>query len=490
MSSTLARTVRVALVAILMVAVIAGFAHAQEVRASLFPEADRALQRALDARADILAPRSFAEGMKHYREAEKDLNEGKNLEDIRRKLARAIEHLRRATEATELAHVTLRSSLAARDDAEAAEAATYATSLWNEAEEKFTRAARELEGGDVNDARENSAEAERLYRDAELEAIKTNYLQETWDLLEHADRLDVEDRAPETLERARTLVDRAESMLNEQRYNTDEPRALAQQAKYEARHAIYLAGVVRAVDRDETTIEELVLSAENALRRIAGEMGIAAEFEEGLAAATEAIVGKVQAYQDTINRLRNRSAEYDAQVASLEARVAEMEEELGGVREERSELAERVEAQRRLRETFARVERMFDRSEARVLREGDDVIIRLIGLNFPVGEANIGQGYFGLLTKVQAAIRTFPDARITITGHTDSFGGDELNQKLSQERADAVRQYLLANMSFDPARMDAIGYGETQPVASNETPEGRTRNRRIDVIIHPRLQSQ
>ncbi|MDX1467588.1 MAG: OmpA family protein, partial [Halomonas sp.] len=70
------------------------------------------------------------------------------------------------------------------------------------------------------------------------------------------------------------------------------------------------------------------------------------------------------------------------------------------------------------------------------------------------------------------------------------FGGDELNQKLSQERADAVRQYLLANMSFDPARMDAIGYGETQPVASNETPEGRTRNRRIDVIIHPRLQSQ
>ncbi|HEX7037402.1 MAG TPA: OmpA family protein, partial [Pseudomonadales bacterium] len=87
---------------------------------------------------------------------------------------------------------------------------------------------------------------------------------------------------------------------------------------------------------------------------------------------------------------------------------------------------------------------------------------------------------------VQRALAEFPRANLIIEGHTDSFGSDASNQALSQARADAVLEYLVANGSISRSDVQALGYGEAQPVANNETPEGRRRNRRIDIVIYPR----
>ena len=75
-----------------------------------------------------------------------------------------------------------------------------------------------------------------------------------------------------------------------------------------------------------------------------------------------------------------------------------------------------------------------------------------------------------------------------IEGHTDSYGGDELNQRLSQERAESVQLYMVNAMRIQSYRLIATGYGETHPVANNETESGRAKNRRIDVVIKPNLQ--
>ena len=65
---------------------------------------------------------------------------------------------------------------------------------------------------------------------------------------------------------------------------------------------------------------------------------------------------------------------------------------------------------------------------------------------------------------------------------------DAANMQLSQERSNAVRQYLLANLrNISPTQLEAVGYGESRPIANNETVEGRTRNRRIDIVIQPQL---
>lgn len=460
---------------------------AQDVRATLFQEADRAREAAEEAQADLLAPDAWNEAMELYRRADQDLERGRDLNDIQNRLQRATELFRQATQATELARVTLASALAARDDALDAEAPTVAAELWRDAEERFEDAARELEGGDVNDAREERDRAAELYREAELAAIKANYLTETWALLEQAEEQDVEDRAPRTLQRARERVARAEQLLNENRYDTDEARSLAQEAKREAQHAIYLAQSIRTYRDEDLTLERLMLRAEEPVRRIAGALEIPVSLEAGLQPPTNAVIGEIHALQDSVRSLHSSLEAQREMVATLEARVSELEGQLGGVQEERSELAQRMEAQARLQRRFTTVEMMFSREQGRVLREGDNVIIRLYGLTFNVGSANIESSFFPLLTQVREAISTFPNSSVTIEGHTDSFGGDEANMQLSQRRADAVRQYLLANMQINPGRIDAVGHGETQPVASNETEEGRARNRRIDVVIHPQI---
>jgi outer membrane protein OmpA-like peptidoglycan-associated protein len=92
-----------------------------------------------------------------------------------------------------------------------------------------------------------------------------------------------------------------------------------------------------------------------------------------------------------------------------------------------------------------------------------------------------------LLSKVQRAIRTFGVPEVIIGGHTDSTGSEDLNEHLSQKRADAVRQYFVANGTLPYEKIIAVGYGSMRPLASNATENGRAMNRRIDVIITPEV---
>jgi outer membrane protein OmpA-like peptidoglycan-associated protein len=110
---------------------------------------------------------------------------------------------------------------------------------------------------------------------------------------------------------------------------------------------------------------------------------------------------------------------------------------------------------------------------------------------FATGSSQIETEYFALLRKVQDAIRVFPGSSIVVEGHTDSFGSDETNLTLSQQRAEAVRAYLLANMrDLPPDDIEPVGLGESRPVANNETVEGRAKNRRIDVVIRPKAEAR
>jgi outer membrane protein OmpA-like peptidoglycan-associated protein len=92
---------------------------------------------------------------------------------------------------------------------------------------------------------------------------------------------------------------------------------------------------------------------------------------------------------------------------------------------------------------------------------------------------------YALLSKVQRAIRVFSEPNIVIEGHTDSTGSDELNAHLSEKRAYAVGQYMIANRTLPENKIVSVGYGSVRPIASNKTANGRAINRRIDLIIKP-----
>jgi outer membrane protein OmpA-like peptidoglycan-associated protein len=86
------------------------------------------------------------------------------------------------------------------------------------------------------------------------------------------------------------------------------------------------------------------------------------------------------------------------------------------------------------------------------------------------------------LARVSGIILSHPGLRIEVEGHTDSVGGDAYNQRLSEQRADSVRQYLLSQ-GLNSSIVTAKGFGETMPVASNDNAAGRQQNRRVELVV-------
>ena len=105
----------------------------------------------------------------------------------------------------------------------------------------------------------------------------------------------------------------------------------------------------------------------------------------------------------------------------------------------------------------------------------------LDGVNFESGKATITQDSYISLMKVVDIMETFPESTFEIVGHTDNIGNKDKNMTLSADRASAVKNFLVEK-GINESRMTTKGLGDTKPVASNKTPEGRAQNRRIEFI--------
>jgi len=109
-------------------------------------------------------------------------------------------------------------------------------------------------------------------------------------------------------------------------------------------------------------------------------------------------------------------------------------------------------------------------------------VLRKGQIRFDSTRATIDLDSAGLLDRlVETALRC-PATNIEIAGHTDSIGGDTANKILSEKRAQAVADYLV-RAGLSPERLTAVGYGSTQPIASDDTDEGKMQNRRIEFVV-------
>jgi outer membrane protein OmpA-like peptidoglycan-associated protein len=468
--------------------ILAQGATAQDLRETLFEDADRAMAEAQSANAPLLSPQLFADGLEAYADAESDLERGRNLDRVRSRLTTSVAAFTEATEASEIANITLASLLKTRDDALKAEAQRFAAELWTDAEELFDSAARRLESGNIRGARTRADEAEAQFRDAELTAIKAQYLSQTRGLLAQAEQARVPRFAPATFERATLLLMQAEEELNNNRYDTDLPRSLAQQANYEARHAIYLAERIEMIRDEDWTEEQIILAYEEPITQIAAAADRVAQLDSGTEPVTEELINYIQDMRQNELQLGNDLNESHLKVVGLEEEIRDLDEQLGGVSQERVALVQRLEAEARIREQFTQIETVFSRDEALVYREGNNIIMRLVGLTFESGQADVDPQYQALLTKVRDAVEVFPRSQVIVEGHTDSYGSDGTNMSLSRTRAESVGEYLSTELNIASFRISAVGYGETRPIANNETPQGRTRNRRIDILIEPQIE--
>jgi len=106
-----------------------------------------------------------------------------------------------------------------------------------------------------------------------------------------------------------------------------------------------------------------------------------------------------------------------------------------------------------------------------------------LNVEFDTDKAIVKDKYSNEIKKVADFMKKYPNTTAVIEGHTDSTNTAEYNQKLSEARANSVRQYLINNFGINASRLTAVGYGQTKPIASNSTEEGKQKNRRVQAVI-------
>jgi len=124
-----------------------------------------------------------------------------------------------------------------------------------------------------------------------------------------------------------------------------------------------------------------------------------------------------------------------------------------------------------------------------VQSDGNDIKLVLPGnISFDSGSAALRADFYQSLNQVAESLRQYPQTQVRVVGHTDSTGSAALNEKLSNDRARTVRDYLSAQ-GVEPTRLEYMGVGPSQPIADNKTAAGRAENRRVEIkIIAPPAQ--
>jgi OOP family OmpA-OmpF porin len=475
---------------------------------------------------NILSPVLFAKAEQNLLSAKQGLEKGYEISGILEQVAQARAQLKTATENAVIARTALSNAIKAREDARAA-GATIFESDYADVEEKFLDLMRAIENDNLKSAQRNQSRVVEELRALELRAIKEKTLGEVRATIELAYREGAKKYAPELYAATNQELQEVDTFISSNPY---EKEAMAEKASAVLFNAQRLLELTRLSMKLEDMkpfdialwIEEILSQTTSRLTapdmrnqpfqtQVANIMGTIDSIQadrkwtnEQTKNQQEQIDMLIRSHQSDIESLKVR---YESEITDLNNNISELQGKSREEREARQRLAEekwatearleaekqaaenRLEAERQFNQRYNEVQAFFTNDEADVYKQGSELVIRLSGINFPVGKSIIMPENYALLSKVQKAVRTFGNSVVVVEGHTDSTGSAAANEHLSQQRAEAVKEYLVANQTIPAEQIAAIGFGSIRPLASNATPEGRAINRRIDVIISPIVES-
>lgn len=443
---------------------------------------DSELSNAQKNQINVLAPVSFAKAEKYLDDAREALTGGDELSEILEEIASGRAQLQRAEEMAQVARTTLPNVIKARELARAA-GATSLGEDYVKAEKQFLKLTKAIEKNDLKYAQNNRDKVAASFDQLEVRAIKEQKLGEARRLIDQAEKEGAKKLAPQSLEIAEQSLKDADAFISEHRYEREKIQQKSSEALFQAERLIEVTRQSKKIKELEP--EEISLWVESILSQTASTLSAPDMRNESFDTQRENILGSISTLQEDKQFLASEDKAHAEEIESLKQQIALLE---GKTKEEQATL-ERLERERRFNEIFNEVAGYFDPDEAEVYKEGDRLLIRLKAIQFPVGKSVIMPDNYELLSKVQRAIRTFGEPDVVIEGHTDTTESEEVSEYLSEERAEAVRKYLVANQTLPEEKIVAVGFGSKRPLATNETKEGRAINRRIDVVISPGQQA-
>ena len=427
---------------------------------------------------NVLAPSWFGRAESSLNAAKKGLEKGEQLSEIMDNVATGRAQLERAEEIAQLSRTTLPNAINARRMARNA-GATNLGEDYAAAEAKFIGLTKAIEDNDLNYAQRNQAKVAESYRVVELKAIKVRTIGEVRRLIQSAKKQGMHKIAPQSFALAEKKLAEADAFITQNPYQKEKMHQLAADALFMAQRLHIIAQQSKTVDDMES--EQITLWAEGLLHQTSAKLGAQDMRNQPFNQQLQNILATVSAQQSDHEFMVENVKKQNNEIEGLQQQIANLEGQSFKERQEK----DRLLAEKRFNQKLSSIQDYFKPREAEVYKKQNQVIIRLKAMQFPVGQSVIMPETYGLLSKVQRAIRTFGEPDVIIGGHTDSTGSENINEHLSQKRADAVRQYFVANGTLPYEKIIAVGYGSMRPLASNATEAGRAMNRRIDVIITP-----
>jgi len=443
---------------------------------------DKDIAMARKNQVNVLAPTWFTKADKSLNAAKTGLEEGDQLAEIFGDIATGRAQLLKAEEFANMARSTIPDAIKARELARQAGATTLGDD-YTVVENRFLYMTEAIERGNLGYAKRRQAAVTEQFRRIELRAIKIRTLGEVRRLIEDARKKGLHKMAPQSYADAQKKLIEADNFITENPYQKEKMHRLAAQALFMARRVQPIAAQTEAVDNMEP--EQIVLWVEGIIFQTTQKLGAPDMRDRSFEGQVENILATISAQRADHDFMVENTKKQQEELEKLQKDIANLE---GQTIKERSE-KERLLAEKQFNEKLSSIQHYFKPREAEVYKKQSQVIIRLKAMQFPVGQSVILPENYGLLSKVQSAIRTFGEPDVIIGGHTDSTGSENLNEHLSQQRADAVRQYFVANQTLPYENIIAVGYGSMRPIASNATQSGRAMNRRIDIIITPKAAS-
>lgn len=394
------------------------------------------LRTAAGNQVSVLAPVRFHKAEDSLNDAKKALEKKKDHREILHEVAIGRSYLDQANQAAAASRGQMEEVVKARADAIAASAPSLITADFNDADDEFRSVTSDVEEGDLSSVRKQRAKLQAQYLDLELRAIKIAYLRPAQQIIEQAKKEGAQDFAPRLLAVAQKSVEDTEAFITGSRHDAEEIKKRSTQTHQNSEHVLNITRLAKTTHK--TPPEEVALQIESGNKLIENE-------------------------RNALNNVKS-----SARSLSEKNRALLSKQEFNRLYEE--------------------ARSKFKDDEAEVYRQGDTLLIRLKGLQFPKGQATLRGRSFALLSKVDEVVDEFGASHVKVEGHTDSTGGRELNQKLSTERAEAVKKYLVSK-DLDEAQVEAVGQSFEKPLASNKTAEGRAKNRRVDIYIEPQTEN-
>ncbi len=458
------------------------------------------LTKAKSNQVDVLAPALYKSAHLAYMKAKKALEKGEKLSAINNYVAQGSASLKKAEEIAQVSRTILGDTNKARDKALKVHADRLGKP-YMEVQKQYLKLTKAIEKDKLSYAQKNAEKVQAAFRDVEIMAIKNNAIGNARNMMAKAEKAKIRKIAPTAYDQALKALNEADAYIGQNPYEAEGISEKTAHAEFMAWRMMMINEISKKFKAMEP--EASALYVENLLMRLSetlktgdlrdkdvdAQISTLTETVETMGQKLQSLEKDNQMYQKRIASLEQNNQKqiagleqmYEKQIEGLEKRLVGLQ----GYSREQEAAKQKLAAEREFNEQFNKVQRYFRSDEAEVYKQGNQLVIRMRGIQFPVGQSTLAPENYSLLSKVQQAIHTFGKSTVIIEGHTDSTGSAQKNKELSQKRAEAVEAYLLANKTLPKNRIRATGYGPDRPLAPNTTTKGRAINRRIDVLITP-----